>query len=35
MFHHFHDDNIHKMGQGSISADQFEEIINYIVEKHT
>ena len=29
MFHHFHDDYIHKMGQGSISADQFEEIIKY------
>ena len=34
MFHHFHDDNIHKMGQGSISADQFEEIINYIGRKN-
>tara|TARA_Y100000591_G_C21787281_1_gene674520 strand:- start:346 stop:1281 length:936 start_codon:yes stop_codon:yes gene_type:complete len=34
MFHHFHDDNIHKMGQGSISANQFEEIINYIGRKN-
>lgn len=34
MFHHFHDDNIHKMGQGSISADQFEEIIKYIGRKN-
>ncbi len=27
MFHHFHDFNIHPIGQGSISAEQFEKIL--------
>ena len=25
MFHHFHDDKLHKQGQGSISKDEFNE----------
>ncbi len=34
MFHHFHNDNIHKKGQGSISADDFYKIINFIGRKN-
>jgi len=30
MFHHFHDDSIHKIGQGSITSNQFEKIIKFI-----
>ncbi len=30
MFHHFHDDVIHKRGQGSISKDQFYKLIRFI-----
>ena len=30
MFHHFHDDNIHKKGQGSIDASELKKIINFI-----
>ena len=30
MFHHFHDDKIHKKGQGSISKDEFNKLINFI-----
>ena len=30
MFHHFHDDKIHKRGQGSISKDDFYKIIKFI-----
>ena len=30
MFHHFHDDNIHKKGQGSIDASELKRIINFI-----
>ena len=30
MFHHFHDDKIHKSGQGSISKDDFVKIIKFI-----
>lgn len=30
MFHHFHDDDIHKKGQGSISKDEFYKIIKFI-----
>tara|TARA_Y100001936_G_C15930365_1_gene589003 strand:- start:50 stop:1021 length:972 start_codon:yes stop_codon:yes gene_type:complete len=30
MFHHFHDDEIHKKGQGSIDKDDFYKIINFI-----
>jgi peptidoglycan/xylan/chitin deacetylase (PgdA/CDA1 family) len=30
MFHHFHDDVIHKKGQGSISKDDFYKLINFI-----
>ena len=30
MFHHFHDDGIHKKGQGSIDKDDFFKIINFI-----
>ena len=30
MFHHFHDDGIHTKGQGSISKDDFYNLINFI-----
>ncbi len=30
MFHHFHDEGIHKKGQGSINKDEFRKIINFI-----
>ena len=30
MFHHFHDDGIHKKGQGSIDKDDFYKMINFI-----
>jgi len=30
MFHHFHDNEIHKKGQGSIDKDDFFKIINFI-----
>jgi len=30
MFHHFHDDKVHTKSQGSISEDQFIELINFI-----
>ncbi len=30
MFHHFHDDNIHKKGQGSINQDEFYKLIKFI-----
>jgi len=30
MFHHFHDNGIHKKGQGSIDKDDFFKIINFI-----
>ncbi len=30
MFHHFHDDTKHIKGQGSISAEQFEQMIRYL-----
>ncbi len=30
MFHHFHDRNMHKKSQGSISAKEFEKILNFI-----
>ena len=30
MFHHFHDDNLHKKGQGSISQDDFYKLIKFI-----
>ena len=30
MFHHFHDDTIHKKSQGSISKDDLSKIIKYI-----
>ena len=30
MFHHFHDDKLHKQGQGSISKDDFYELIKFI-----
>ena len=33
MFHHFHDNNIHTKGQGSISKDEFYKIINFIGKK--
>lgn len=29
MFHHFHDDMIHIKGQGSISANEFDDLLNY------
>ncbi len=34
MFHHFHDDRIYKYGQGSISKEDFINIINYIGRKN-
>ena len=34
MFHHFHDDGIHKKGQGSIDKDDFYKIINFIGRKN-
>lgn len=30
MFHHFHDENKHIVGQGSISAEIFEKVLDYI-----
>ena len=30
MFHHFHDNGVHKKGQGSISKDEFYKMINFI-----
>ena len=30
MFHHFHDDKIHKRGQGSIDQDTFYKLIKFI-----
>ena len=30
MFHHFHDDKLHKQGQGSINKDDFYELIKFI-----
>ncbi len=30
MFHHFHDDGLHKPGQGSLSKDVFYKMINFI-----
>ena len=30
MFHHFHDDDLHKGGQGSISQDDFYNLIKFI-----
>ena len=30
MFHHFHDNGLHKKGQGSISKDEFYKIIKFI-----
>ena len=34
MFHHFHDDKIHKKGQGSISKDDFYKLIKFIGRKN-
>ena len=34
MFHHFHDDKIHKRSQGSISKDEFVKMINFIGRKN-
>ena len=30
MFHHFHDHNVHKKGQGSISQEQFYKLLEFI-----
>ena len=30
MFHHFHDDNLHKKSQGSINKDDFYKILKFI-----
>ena len=30
LFHHFHDDKLHKQGQGSIDKDDFYELIKFI-----
>lgn len=34
MFHHFHDER-HPRGQGSISGQQFEEMLDWLAERHT
>ncbi|MDC1093245.1 polysaccharide deacetylase family protein [Pelagibacteraceae bacterium] len=34
MFHHFHDEGIHKKGQGSITKEEFYKIINFIGRKN-
>jgi peptidoglycan/xylan/chitin deacetylase (PgdA/CDA1 family) len=34
MFHHFHNDNIHTRGQGSISKDEFYKLINFVGRKN-
>ena len=34
MFHHFHDDDIHTKGQGSISKDVFYKLIKFIGKKN-
>lgn len=34
MFHHFYDD-LHPRGQGSLSGDQFEEMLEWLSERHT
>ena len=34
MFHHFHDEGIHKKGQGSIDKDDFYKMINFIGRKN-
>ncbi len=34
MYHHFHDESKHIKGQGSISADTFEEMIDYYARQH-
>ena len=33
MFHHFHDEEHHQRGQGSISADEFEILLKYVGEQ--
>ena len=30
MFHHFHDDKLHKRGQGSINKDDFYKLVKFI-----
>ena len=34
MFHHFHDDGLHKRGQGSITKDELYKIIKFIGRKN-
>ena len=34
MFHHFHDDKKHQKGQGSISKDEFYQLIKFIGRKN-
>ena len=34
MFHHFHDNKVHKRGQGSITGDDLKKIIKYIGKKN-
>ena len=34
MFHHFHDENLHKKGQGSINRDDFYKLIKFIGRKN-
>ena len=34
MFHHFHDNKIHKGGQGSINQDDFYKLINFVGRKN-
>ena len=34
IFHHFHDNHIHPKGQGTISKNEFVDIINFIGRKN-
>ena len=34
MFHHFHDENLHKKSQGSINQDDFYKLIKFIGRKN-
>ena len=34
MLHHFYDDNLHPQGQGAISRNEFESLLNYLETNH-
>lgn len=34
MYHHFHDDKVHVIGQGSISAEQFDDMLSFYGRDH-